>query len=151
MKIVCDTRERKNEHILQYFEKHGIPYTIAKIDTGDYLNTDNPTVRVERKASLGELAHNLLSPDRKRFYNEIRRGRDEGLKLVILCEHGPGIHSIKDVRNWQPKYGKVTGKALADAIFRLEMAYGVPTLFCGKRSTGKRIIEILSSDGEMKT
>lgn len=147
MKVIADTREKTNEHILQYFEKHGIPYTIAKIDTGDYLNTDNPTVRVERKASLGELAHNLLSPDRKRFYNEIRRGRDEGLKLVILCEHGPGIHSIKDIRNWQPKYGKVTGKALADAIFRLEISYQVPCYFCSKRSTGKRIVEILNGEG----
>lgn len=146
MKIVCDTREKTNTHILQYFEKHGIPYTIAKIDTGDYLNIGNPTVRVERKASLGELAHNLLSPDRRRFYNEIRRGRDEGLKIIILCEHGPGIHSIKDIRNWQPKYGKASGKALADAIFRLEMAYNVPTLFCGKRSTGKRIVEILANE-----
>ena len=105
-----------------------------------------PNLIVDRKQSLSELAHNLLSDDRPRFYREIRRARDRGIRLIILCEHGPGVKTFADVKNWKPKFGKVTGKALADAIFRLEMAYCVPTLFCGKRSTGKRIVEILSQE-----
>ena len=144
--LLADTRERKNEHILKYFDKHGIQYKIEKIDTGDYMNTENPSVRVERKMSLSELAHNLLSPDRARFYREIRRARDSGIQLIILCEHGPDVKTFADVKNWKPKFGKVTGKALADAIFRLELAYGVPVYYCGKRSTGKRILEILSQE-----
>jgi len=94
------------------------------------------------------LAHNLLSPDRARFYREIRRARDSGIRLVILCEHGPDVKTFADVKNWKPKYGKVTGKALADAIFRLEISYQVPCYFCSKRSTAKRIIEILTGDND---
>ena len=103
-----------------------------------------PNLIVDRKQSLSELAHNLLSPDRARFYREIRRARESGIVLIILCEHGPDVKTFADVKNWKPKYGKASGKALADAIFRLEMAYSVPVLYCNKRSTGKRIVEILT-------
>ena len=105
-----------------------------------------PNLIIDRKQSLSELAHNLLSADRARFFREIRRARETGIKLIILCEHGPDVKTYADVKNWKPKFGKVTGKALADAIFRLEMAYGVPVYYCGKRSTGKRIVEILSKE-----
>lgn len=139
-----DSREKRNEHILKYFERNEIVYEIRKIDTGDYMNTDAPNIRVERKQSLLEMAHNLLTADKSRFYREVRRARDNGIKLIILCEHGPDVKTFADVKNWKPKYGKASGKALADAIFRLEIGYGVPTFFCGKRSTGKRILEILT-------
>ena len=105
-----------------------------------------PNLIVDRKQSLSELSHNLLSPDRARFYREIRRARESGIRLIILCEHGPDVKTFADVKNWKPKYGKVSGKALADAIFRLEMAYGVMVLYCSKKSTGKRIVEILSQE-----
>lgn len=141
--IIADSREQTNQHILKYFERHEIPYTVHKLDVGDYAVEGNDAVRVERKKNLSELAHNLLSPDRSRFYREIRRAREQGIRLVILCEQG-GIHGLEDVGRWKPKYGKATGKSLADAIFRLEIGYGVVTLYCDKRSTGKRIIEILN-------
>ena len=114
--------------------------------TGDYMLEGKPNLIIDRKQSLSELAHNLLSADRARFFREIRRARETGIKLIILCEHGPDVKTYADVKNWKPKFGKVTGKALADAIFRLEMAYGVPVYYCGKRSTGKRIVEILSKE-----
>ena len=141
--IIADSREQTNQHILKYFERHEIPYTVHKLDVGDYAVEGNDAIRVERKKNLSELAHNLLSADRARFYREIRRAREQGIRLVILCEQG-GVHGLEDVGKWKPKYGKVTGKSLADAIFRLEIAYSVPVLYCDKRSTGKRIVEILS-------
>lgn len=150
MKILVDTREKPQaiKLILEYFDRHEITVERTKLDTGDYMLEGNPKLIVDRKQSLGEMAHNLLSPDRKRFYNEVRRARAEGIKLVILCEHGPDIRNASDVRKWVPKFGKVNGKALSDAIFRLEIAYGVPTFFCSKRSTGKRIIELLTGEIE---
>lgn len=140
---VCDTREKTNEHILKYFDRHTIQYKVEKVDTGDYMNTENPLVRVERKKSLGELAHNLLSPDKSRFYREVRRAREQGIQLVILCEHG-GIKNLDDVKKWRNPYGKVTGKTLADAIFKLYIGYHIEVFFCDKRSTGRRICEILN-------
>lgn len=142
--IVSDTREKANEHILKYFDKHGIEYRVAKIDIGDYMCEENQTIRVERKKNLNELAMNMCSPDRMRFYAECRRAHDAGVRLIVLCEQGGGIKTFDDVRSWKNKYGKVTGRMLQDAIFNLQMAYGIPVLFCDKRSTGRRIVEILT-------
>lgn len=145
MKVWIDSREKPQaiKGIIFYLNRHGIEWEKRKLDTGDYMLDGQPDLVIDRKQSLGELAHNLLSQDRGRFYREVRRARQSGIRLIILCEHG-GIQSIKDVKQWEPKYGKVTGKALADAIFKLEIGYGVPVLYCDKRSTGKRIVEILT-------
>jgi ERCC4-type nuclease len=145
MLIKVDSREKPQavKNILAYFDRHGIEWEKVKLDTGDYMLDGHPELVVDRKQSLGELAHNLLSQDKARFYREVRRARESGIKLIILCEHG-GIQSIKDVKSWVPKYGQVSGRALADAIFRLEISYGVPVLYCDKRSTGRRIVEILT-------
>lgn len=142
--ILVDSREKANDHILYYFGKRGIQWDRKALKTGDYMLEGQPNLAVERKKDFQELAHNLLSPDRLRFYNEIRRARSEGIKLIILCEHGKGVNSIEDVKKWVPRYGRVSGRSLAEAIFRLEIAYGVPVLYCDKRSTGKRIVEILT-------
>lgn len=149
MKIIVDSREKPNaiKGILAYFERHEIPYEIRKLDTGDYMLEDHPNLVVDRKHDLKELAQNLLSPDRARFYREVRRARAAGVKLYILCEHGKDVKRIDDVANWTPKYGKVTGKGLREAIYRCAIAYGVEFMFCDKRSTGKRIVEILTNDG----
>ena len=148
--IVSDTREKANDHVLKYFDRHGIEYRVAKVDTGDYMLDERPDLRVERKKSLSELCMNLCSRDRRRFYDEIHRAHDQGIRLVILCEQA-GIKTFADIAGWKNKYGKVTGRQLQDAIYRLEVGYSVPVLFCDKRSTGRRIIEILTegnNDGE---
>ena len=33
--VVIDTREQKCSHIVEYFEKHKIPYCYEKLDVGD--------------------------------------------------------------------------------------------------------------------
>ena len=34
--IVVDTREQVNQHIISYFDKKKIKYTVRKLDQGDY-------------------------------------------------------------------------------------------------------------------
>lgn len=144
--IICDTREQKNEHILKYFDKHKIQYQVKALDTADYMRLDNPFLRIDRKQNLSELARNLLSSDKGRFYREIRRARENKIHMIILCEHGKGITSIEDVAKWENPYGKVTGRTLREAIYKCAIAYGVEFLFCNRRQTGKRIKEILYSE-----
>lgn len=138
--IICDTREKKNSHILDYFDLKGVPYTVAKLNTGDYM-TPGGLVTVDRKQNLEEMANNLCSPSH-RFWREVRRAHDTGLKLIILIEDGH-YHGIEDVKEWRSKYTRVTGRYLANEMARVSIAYGVEFLFCNKRSTGKRIMEIL--------
>ena len=146
--IICDTREQKNEHILKYFERHDIKYAIAKVDTGDYVLVANQhPVAIERKKDCSELAHNLMSHDKGRFYREIRRAHEVGVKLYIVCENGKGINSIEDVAKWQNPYGRVTGRMLREAIYKCSIGYGCEFVFCNKRQTGKIIYEILTNGG----
>lgn len=150
MKVIIDTRDKEHaiRGIVAYFDRHGIEWERRKLDTGDYMLEGRPELVIDRKQSLSELAHNLLSADRARFYREIRRAREQGIRLIVLCEEGISVRTLADVQKWKPKYGKVTGKALADAIYRLEIGYGVPVVFCGKRSTGKRIVELLTGGND---
>ena len=147
MKCYIDSREKPQaiQGIVTYFDRHEIKWEKKKLDVGDYMMEGKPDVVVDRKCDLLELAHNMLTADKARFYREIRRARDSGIHLVILCEHG-GIHGLDDVVKWKPRFGKSSGKKLADAIFRLEIGYGVPVLYCDPRSTGRRIYEILSGE-----
>lgn len=148
MKIIIDTREKADaiKGIIRYFDQHDVAYERAALKTGDYMLEGHPEKIIDRKRTLNELAHNLLSRDRERFLREVRRAREAGIKLVVLCEEGPSIRTIEDVRKWRNEYGHISGKALSDAIFRLELSYGIPTFFCSKKSTPQRIIELLTED-----
>lgn len=142
--LITDSREKKNAHILAYFDRHNIEYEVKKLDVGDYMY-EGGAISVDRKQNLDEVAHNLMNKsDKSRFWKEVRRARDKGIRLIVLCEHGGKIHSIKDVANWHSKYSPVSGTSLMNEIYRVHIAYNIDFLFCDKRSTGRRIVEILS-------
>lgn len=90
MVIICDTREQKNDHILNYFKDNNVSYIIQKLDTGDYsfilpnypdLGLDK-MVLIEKKNSLDEIAGNFTK-DRDRFTREFERVDKEHIHLVI--------------------------------------------------------------------
>lgn len=143
---IFDTRERKNEHIKSYFDRNGIAYRVEKLDVGDYM-IDGGNVSIDRKQNLPELATNLMNrTDKARFWREVRRAREQGIKLIVLCEHGGKIKTIKDVSRWSSPYSPVDGKSLMNEIYRVHISYAVDFIFCSKRSTGKRIVELLTLD-----
>ena len=144
--IICDSREQKNQHILDYLERNGIEHKIQAMETGDYMIEGQPTVLIDRKRNLNEVCTNLCSNDNSRFWREIRRSYRDKAKFIVLVEHGGKIKSIPDVANWNSKYSRVTGRQLVDKMFQVAIAYGVDWQFCDKRSTGRRIIEILGGD-----
>lgn len=141
--IIVDSREKKWQHIEKYFQQHGILYQIQKLDIADYMLEGQDKFVIDRKQNLDELCSNLCTKDSGRFWREVRRSREQKVKMVILCEHGGKIKSIKDVAEWKSTYSRVTGRHLAAEIYRVHIAYGVEFLFCDKRSTGRRILELL--------
>ena len=144
--LIVDTREKANAHILHWFNANGIEWERKALKTGDYMLDGKTGVAIERKQNLSELAHNLLSKDKRRFYAEVRRAHDAGIRLIVLCEHS-GIATVKDVARWAPEYGRASGKSLADAITRLELSYKVPTFYCDRADTARRIWEMLNEQG----
>lgn len=145
--ILCDTREKKNQHILSYFDRMGIPYRITALRTADYLDDSNPGIAVDRKRNLDELASNLCTKDDSRFWREIRRSMDERMKLIVLCEHGSTVKTINDVPMWRSRYSRIIGSLLQKKMLQVHISYGVEFLFCSKAETGRRIVEILGNDG----
>ena len=102
--ILVDSREKKNEHILDYFRKQGISWQQTKLDYGDYsfmipkvaAGQDiffHRDIVVERKASLEESSGNLTQ-DRDRFEKEFLRARNDGAKIYLMIESPGGYSDI---------------------------------------------------------
>ena len=145
--IVVDSREKKNLHILKYFETHNIDYIVQKMDVADYQIKGRENLVIDRKQNLDELSRNLTNrSDHARFWKEIRRANGSGIKLIILCEHGGQIKSIPDVAKWHSKYSPVSGRALMEEIYRVHIAYSVEFIFCEKWQTAQLILELLKGE-----
>lgn len=147
--VLCDSREKWTQpnstdtHIKDYLERNGIPYKVRTLDVGDYTY-DGAKIAVDRKMGLSEVATNLTNrTDSARFLREVRRAYQQGIQFVVLVESGPSVLTINDVPKWKSKYSKVTGRTIQTEMIRLEQAYRVRWCFCSKRSTAKRIIELL--------
>ena len=144
--IIVDSREKKWSHIEEFLIDNNIPYTVKKLDQGDYLNTDNPYVVIDRKQNLDECASNLCTKDSNRFWREIRHAKENGIKVIVLVEHSNRIKTINDVPNWNSKWSKISGKKLSDEMFKVHVAYGVDWKFCDKAHTAQKILELLNYD-----
>lgn len=160
MIIQIDSREKAKaiQKIIEEFDKQGIKHPVSKLMVGDYMNYDNPRVIVDRKQNLTEVCSNVCQ-DHDRFRSELVLAKENGIQLIILCEHGKDIKSLEDVIFWKnprsEKRKKIDGKwqtvhtnaMKGDVLYKilttLEEKYGVRFEFCDKEETGRKIVEIL--------
>ena len=103
MVILVDSREKQNQHILDYFKKHRIAYEVTKLDYGDY-SVKVPVVAgqdlyfhreivVERKASFEELSGNLAQK-REQFEKEFLKACNDSCKVYLMVEDSKGYSGI---------------------------------------------------------
>ena len=169
MIIQCDTREHKQEleRIQSQFDRLGVDYFTLKLSVGDYMNVDNPKVCIDRKKDLLEICGNITQ-EHKRFQAELLRAQQSGIKLIILCEHGPEIQRLSDVYFWHnPRLDKTdwvivdgkpckkklypkatTGEQLYKSMLTMINKYDVEFYFCDKTHTGQEIVRILEAYGK---
>ena len=165
MTIQIDSREHAKaiQAIEKYFDDTGVDHFISKLYCGDYMNYDNPRIVVDRKQNLGELCSNVCQ-QHERFRREMIRALEHGITIVFLCEHGHGIETLADVIWWENPRGKkrvkengqwvektvkvMHGDVLFKILSTMEKRYGVKFLFCDKKDTGRRIVEILGGEDE---
>lgn len=154
--MICqiDSREKARaiQKILAEFENQGIKHFVSKLPVGDYINLDNPKIAIDRKQSLAEVAVNV-GQDHARFKRELERAQEYGIHLIFLVEHGGTIKTLEDVQNWNnPRLKEhplaLTGPRLYKIMLTMQNKYGIEWLFCDKRCTGKRIIGLLSAEGD---
>lgn len=113
MVILVDTREQKNQHILQYFESKKIPYEMKALQFGDYsckikVNPEHfhesallhpkevsleTRIVVERKNSIDEIAGNLKSDEgadakeKNRFERELIKCKAATANMALMLEN----------------------------------------------------------------
>jgi ERCC4-type nuclease len=164
MQIQVDTREHAKEweRIKGQFDDLGVQYFRSKMYVGDYQSLDNPRLVIDRKKDLQEICGNVCQ-QHERFKAELLRAKEQGIKLVILCEHGADIKSLEDVYFWQNprkyqiRWKTVNGKRVKDVVSSkavdgnqlykslctIRDRYNVDFVFCEKEETGRKIIDIL--------
>ena len=179
MRLVIDTRQQADKHNIKdkWFEEHGIETVRKKVDFGDYiLDVEHPTVSVDTKRSVDEIAQNISS-QHERFKREILRANDNGARLVILVENKDGYLIVDDLLPWvnseckrcrsyfkkecnpcgpgpctnskhKSKHKPIQGARLALAMKTMSTRYGVEWLFCRPEDSAQIIYSILKeADG----
>ena len=99
--VLIDTREQKNEHIVERLDSLGIRHKPKKLDFGDYSfqaqgRDFSLSCVVERKASVNELYGNLTS-DRDRIEKEFKAGSVLAREFILLLED---CRSMEDLRRY---------------------------------------------------
>ena len=150
--LLIDTREKPKaiEGILGTFYGHGITYQRTKLLFGDYMDYNNPGLVIDRKQNIAELAKNCTS-EHIRFRAELERAKKAGAKLVILVEQNrfkdrdEWIHvdEISDLMLWSSPHTTIRGEKVFRVLSSWCSKYDLEVVFCDKRSTGKKILEIL--------
>ena len=135
--VLLDSRERVNDHILQWFDSKKIKYKIKKLDQGDYscyipqnkeLNIDrdlyfDKDICIERKGSLDELAGNF-SQERDRIKNEFLQYPG---KMTLLIEDSTYSDICKG--NYKSQYA---AKSFLGTIHSFRDRYDIPFIFVSK-------------------
>lgn len=150
MQIQIDTREHASERdrIEAQLDAVGVQHFRSKLYVGDYMSLDNPRKVIDRKKDLGELCNNVTQ-QHERFRAELVRAKENGIQVIILCEHGGNIRQLEDVFFWENPRRRHSQKATSGAqLFRslctMRDRYGVQFAFCDKRQTGREIVRLLS-------
>lgn len=176
VKIIEDTRQQAGKHRLKHrgFAELGVELDRKKLDVGDYMvPIDAPTVTIDTKRHVGELAQNLTA-GHARFTREIKRAQELGLTLYVVIED-PVVKNLDDLRKWinphcrfcpvyksgkcnprnpgrcdhprhKSKVPPAPGSRLAKMMRTMEKYYPVNFVFCHPKDTAKVIMEILPPD-----
>lgn len=134
MVILVDTREKKADHLLEYFNKAGIAYEEKALDYGDYsfyipandklsipraIYFDNSIV-VERKGSLEELSGNLTK-ERDRLEKELALAPKTKVMIVENASYADVVTG-----NYDTKYNN---KSFWASLHSFWFKYDIPIVF----------------------
>lgn len=149
MIIVEDTRQQAGKHDKkhEWFEEHDIQIVRSKLPFGDYALV--PSIAVDTKKDMDEIAANICGKQHTRFINECKAAKAAGCSLVILVENNIGISDISQVHSWiNPRviYSDkcVQGDRLQKAMETISERYDVKFLFCKPEESAQKITEILT-------
>lgn len=150
--MLVDSREKPKaiKSILKYFDSIGLVHESTKLFIGDYQDFSRPSLVVDRKQNIAELAKNCTA-DHARFRRELQRAQRANATLVVLVEQNRykdrdkwiHVETIEDLMLWSSPHTTVTGEKVYRVLRSWMANYPLQVLFCDKRNTGRRIYEII--------
>lgn len=150
--ILIDSREKPKaiQTIKEQFDRAGVTYEVSKLLFGDYMDYNRPGIVVDRKQNIAEVAKNC-TVEHDRFENELKRAKKAGAKLVILVEQnrykdrGNWVHvnDIADLMLWSGPHTTIRGEKIFRVLSAWCSKYDLEVMFCDKRQTGNKILEII--------
>lgn len=147
--ILCDSREQKNRHILEWFDKKSIVHIEYTLNFGDYSfmlpagSVDDSRrniyfdrqIIIERKNSLEELSQNLAQ-NRQRFEDEMLRAGN--CRKILMVESG----SFDDILNNRYKT-ELSPASYFGSLLTFSQRYGLETVFIKPEHAGQFIYGVM--------
>ena len=150
--IIVDSREKAKaiKGILKTFEAEGIDYETSKLLFGDYMDYSRPQLVIDRKQNIAELAKNCTA-EAERFKRELERAQRANSRLVILVEQNRykdrdewrAVNDVSDIMLWSSPHTKIRGEKVFRVLSSWIDKYNISVVFCDKRDTGHKILEII--------
>lgn len=150
--MLIDSREKPHaiRSIIRYFDSVGLTHESTKLLIGDYMDFNRPQIVVDRKQNIAELAKNCTS-DHERFKRELERAQRANTTLVVLVEQNRykdrdrwvHVDSIEGLMPWSSPHTTIVGEKVYRVLCGWMAKYPLRVEFCDKRSTGRRIYEII--------
>lgn len=143
MILIEDTRQHKNKHlnIHRYCQDNNIEIQRKVLNVGDYMLPQG-TIAVDTKQSLSELANDLYT-DKLAFNKKYKKCLKDGIKLIVLVEEE--IKSLNELVKWKSKHSRINGSYLVEMIHTIKVSYGVRFVFCDKKDTPIKLLELLGA------
>jgi ERCC4-type nuclease len=163
MRIITDSREQRNQQILESISNHGIPFKVKKLEFGDYsIEGFESDIMIERKRNLTELAANFCT-GRKRFENEFVKAKQCNAKIYLLIEDEKGKEKMllrkeldsnasltqadRQKKTWRSNF---TANSMIASISSWKKKYEFEVIFCSKKESGSIIVNLFKQYLESK-
>ena len=120
---------------------------VVQLPNRNQINFQDKII-IERKNSLNELCQNLF--DKKdsegftRFERELKRAKEQGIKVVLLVEVEDMHSKILSSKHFRyDKASKVSPKAFNSILRTLQARYNISIEYCNKKDSARLIHDIL--------
>lgn len=151
--ILADTRQQKDKHITDYFDRQNIEWVRATLKSGDYMAIKNNngfmkidySTIIDTKKDVEEIAGNLCrTTEHDRIKREVEKAKELGCNnfIFLICDNK--IKTIDDLRNWSSKRTKVKGETLLKIMKTMNERYGIRFIFTSRKNAGQKIVDLLN-------
>lgn len=149
--ILIDSREQKNQHIIEYLEKKKIKYEVTTLEYGDYsckfeelekfginypISLEKNCV-IERKNSLEEVSGNLTQ-GRNRFENEFIKAKGDGCSVHLVIADGS-----YDKIAYSQYNTEFNNKSFYNSLISFQIKYGLSIEFVSEKIFPLHLLNVL--------